>query len=66
MQGCGDGTLSNESGTCPPRVVWSGGQGNNTGDARQHGKFMALLDKRAKQTHTIPLEEVKRQLDLEA
>ena len=33
---------------------------------RQNTKFMALLDARAKQTHTVPLEEVKRQLGLEA
>jgi hypothetical protein len=32
---------------------------------RQNAKFMALLDDRAKQTHTVPLEEVKRQLGLE-
>jgi hypothetical protein len=32
---------------------------------RQNEKFMALLDARAKQTHTVPLEEVKRQLGLE-
>jgi hypothetical protein len=33
---------------------------------RQNEKFMALLDERAKQTHTVPLEEVKRPLGLEA
>ena len=31
---------------------------------RQNAKLMALLDERAKQTQTIPLEEVKRQLGL--
>jgi hypothetical protein len=29
---------------------------------RQNAKLMALLDTRAKQTETIPLDEVKRQL----
>ncbi|MBA3423967.1 MAG: hypothetical protein H0U04_05355 [Rubrobacter sp.] len=29
---------------------------------RRNEKLMALLDERAKQTQTIPLEEVKRQL----
>jgi hypothetical protein len=29
---------------------------------RQNAKLMALLDERAKQMQTIPLEEVKRQL----
>jgi hypothetical protein len=33
---------------------------------RQNAKCMTLLDTRAKQTHTVPLEEVKRQLGLEA
>jgi hypothetical protein len=31
---------------------------------RRSDKLMALLDQRAKQTQTIPLEEVKRQLGL--
>ena len=31
---------------------------------RQNAKLMALLDARGKQTQTIPLEEVKRQLGL--
>jgi hypothetical protein len=31
---------------------------------RQNAKVMALLDERAKQTKTIPLDEVKRQLGL--
>ncbi|MBM4093049.1 MAG: hypothetical protein FJ276_27115 [Planctomycetes bacterium] len=31
---------------------------------RQNAKLMALLDERAKQTKTIPLDEVKRQLGL--
>lgn len=31
---------------------------------RQNAKLMALLDTRAKQTQTIPLDEVKRQLGL--
>lgn len=31
---------------------------------RQHEKRMAFLDERAKQPHTIPLDEVKRQLGL--
>lgn len=31
---------------------------------RQNAKLMALLDERAKQTKTVPLEEVKRQLGL--
>jgi hypothetical protein len=31
---------------------------------RRNEKLMALLDQRAKQTTTIPLEEVKRQLGL--
>ena len=31
---------------------------------RQNAKLMALLDERAKQTQTIPLDEVKRQLGL--
>ena len=30
--------------------------------ARRNAKLMALLDERARQTHTIPLDEVKRQL----
>ncbi len=33
---------------------------------RQNAKLMALLDERAKQTQTVPLEEVKRQLGLGA
>ena len=32
---------------------------------RRNEKFMAWLDERAKQTQTVPLEEVKRQLGLE-
>ena len=32
---------------------------------RQTAKCMALLDERAQQTQTVPLEEVKRQLGLE-
>lgn len=31
---------------------------------RQNEKLMAFLEERAKQTHTIPLDEVKRQLGL--
>lgn len=31
---------------------------------RQNAKLMALLDERAKQAKTIPLDEVKRQLGL--
>jgi hypothetical protein len=31
---------------------------------RQNAKLMALLDERAKQSRTIPLDEVKRQLGL--
>lgn len=31
---------------------------------RQNAKLMALLDERARQTQTIPLHEVKRQLGL--
>ncbi len=31
---------------------------------RQNAKLMALLDERARQTQTIPLDEVKRQLGL--
>jgi hypothetical protein len=31
---------------------------------RRNAKLMALLDERAKQTETIPLSEVKRQLGL--
>ena len=31
---------------------------------RQNAKLMTLLDERAKQTKTIPLDEVKRQLGL--
>ena len=31
---------------------------------RQNAKLMALLDERAKQTKTLPLDEVKRQLGL--
>jgi hypothetical protein len=31
---------------------------------RQNAKLMALLDKRARQTQTVPLDEVKRQLGL--
>lgn len=31
---------------------------------RQNQKLMALLDERAKQTQTIPLDEVKRRLGL--
>jgi hypothetical protein len=31
---------------------------------RQNAKLMALLDARAKQTETVPLEEVKQQLGL--
>ena len=30
---------------------------------RQNAKLMVLLDERAKQSETIPLDEVKRQLD---
>ena len=33
---------------------------------RQNAKLMALLDERAKQSKTIPLDEVKRQLGLTA
>ena len=33
---------------------------------RRNEKFMAWLDERAKQTQTVPLEEVKRQLGLES
>jgi hypothetical protein len=29
---------------------------------RQNAKLMALLDERARQTRTVPLDEVKRQL----
>jgi hypothetical protein len=32
--------------------------------SRRNEKLMALLDERAKQTETVPLEEVKRQLGL--
>ncbi len=32
---------------------------------RQNAKLMALLDTRAKQTQTVPLDEVKRQLGLD-
>jgi hypothetical protein len=32
---------------------------------RQNAKLMALLDERARQTRTVPLEEVKRQLGLD-
>lgn len=32
--------------------------------ARRNEKLMALLDERAKQTQTVPLDEVKRQLGL--
>ncbi len=31
---------------------------------RQNAKLMALLDERAKQAETVPLDEVKRQLGL--
>ena len=31
---------------------------------RQNAKLMALLDERARQTKTVPLDEVKRQLGL--
>ncbi len=31
---------------------------------RQNAKLMALLDERAKQSKTVPLDEVKRQLGL--
>ena len=31
---------------------------------RQNAKLMALLDRRAKQTRTVPLDEVKRHLGL--
>ena len=31
---------------------------------RQNAKLMALLDERTRQTQTVPLEEVKRQLGL--
>jgi hypothetical protein len=31
---------------------------------RQNAQLMALLEERAKQTRTIPLDEVKRQLGL--
>ncbi len=31
---------------------------------RQNAKLMALLDERARQTQTVPLEEVKKQLGL--
>jgi hypothetical protein len=31
---------------------------------RQNAKLMSLLDERAKQSHTIPLHDVKRQLGL--
>jgi hypothetical protein len=31
---------------------------------RQNAKLMALLDERARQTQTLPLDEVKRQLGL--
>lgn len=31
---------------------------------RQNAKLMALLDERAKQAQTVPLDEVKRQLGL--
>jgi hypothetical protein len=31
---------------------------------RQNARLMALLDERAKQTKTVPLEEVQRQLGL--
>jgi hypothetical protein len=31
---------------------------------RQNAKLMALLDERARQTQTVPLDEVKRQLGL--
>ncbi len=31
---------------------------------RQNAKLMALLEERAKQTRTVPLDEVKRQLGL--
>ena len=31
---------------------------------RQNAKLMALLDERARQRETVPLAEVKRQLDL--
>ena len=33
---------------------------------RQNARLMALLDERAKQSQTIPLDEVKRQLGLTA
>ncbi len=33
---------------------------------RQNAKLMALLEERAKQTRTVPLDEVKRQLGLTA
>jgi hypothetical protein len=32
---------------------------------RQNERLMALLDERAKQTQTVPLDEVKRQLGLQ-
>jgi hypothetical protein len=32
---------------------------------RQNEQLMALLDERAKQTQTVPLDEVKRQLGLQ-
>lgn len=31
---------------------------------RQNAKLMALLDERARQTETVPLEDVRRQLEL--
>lgn len=31
---------------------------------RQNAKLMAMLDERAKQTQTVPLDEVKRQIGL--
>jgi acid stress-induced BolA-like protein IbaG/YrbA len=33
-------------------------------NTRRNAKLMALLDDRAKQADTVPLEEVKRRLDL--
>ena len=35
-----------------------------TARTRQNAKLMALLDERAKQAQTVPLDEVKRQLGL--
>src|SRR5215468_3972336 len=54
MQGCRDGTLSNEGGACPPRVVWSGRQENTTG-GRSMPQSLEVLH--CGRVHTQPKRE---------